>query len=218
MCERDWKRARSREQVEHRVNEILDAAARLFRSVPYDGVTLQMIAKEAGFTRSNLYRYFSTKEEIFLMLYLSDIRIWVQDVLESVGGNLSPDDFAAVWTEITCRHRRLLDLTPLLTLTLERNSSEELYKETKIAFGLAMEDLSAMISKALPGLDPEEIGEFLKFYQALVSGAWPMSRYTEMQSRILDELHMNRVKVDFPKLISDSLLAYIRGVIGESRE
>ncbi len=211
MCACDWQRARSREQVEHRTNEVLDAAARLFRSVPYDGVTLQMIAKEAGFTRSNLYRYFATKEEIFLFLYLADIRVWVKDVSESVGANLTPDAFAAVWTEITCRHRRLLELTPLLTLTLERNASEELYRDTKIAFADVLEVLTRVISKALPALEPNRIGEFIKFFQALVSGAWPMSKHTETQRRTLEELGMNSIVVDFPKLVSESIHAYVRG-------
>jgi len=60
----DWVRARSDEQIEQRINEIVDATARLYEENRFEDITFAMIAKEANFTRSNLYRYFQTKEEI----------------------------------------------------------------------------------------------------------------------------------------------------------
>ena len=59
-----WERARSEEQIEYRVNEILKATAKLYEEHRFEEITFVMIAKEAGFTRSNLYRYFKTKEDI----------------------------------------------------------------------------------------------------------------------------------------------------------
>ena len=213
MGENDWKRARSREQVEHRANEVLDAAARLFRNMPYDEVTLQKIAKEANFTRSNLYRYFATKEEIFLTLYLSDVREWVGEAQEAITGKLTPEEFADVSTEILFRHPRLLDLTPLLALTLERNASEELYRETKIALGGILEELTIAMRTALPSLTPERAVDFFHFYQSLISGAWPMARQSKACMRILNELGMEWMAVDFRKLVSGSVLAYLKGIL-----
>jgi AcrR family transcriptional regulator len=45
---------------------------------------MQMIAREAGFTRSNLYRYFTTREEIFLTLFTADFEICVQQFMSAV--------------------------------------------------------------------------------------------------------------------------------------
>ena len=66
MSKNNWIRARSKEQIEQRIEAILDAAGTVFQNVPYEKVTMLMIAKEAGSSRSNLYRYFKTREEIFL--------------------------------------------------------------------------------------------------------------------------------------------------------
>ena len=60
-----WVRARNEEQIEQRISEIVDATARLYESHRFEEITFAMIAKEADFTRSNLYRYFATKEDIF---------------------------------------------------------------------------------------------------------------------------------------------------------
>ena len=48
--------------------EIKKAASDLFDEVPYSEITLTTIAKRLSWTRANLYRYVSTKEEIFLDL------------------------------------------------------------------------------------------------------------------------------------------------------
>lgn len=44
--------------------DILEAAARAFARNGYQAVTMQEIAKEAGYTAASLYSYFSSKEEI----------------------------------------------------------------------------------------------------------------------------------------------------------
>jgi len=75
----NWQRARTREQITERAGSILAAAARLFETRKYEEVTLQNIAIEAGFTRSNVYRYFQTRQTIFLELYKYDLSVWVTD-------------------------------------------------------------------------------------------------------------------------------------------
>lgn len=44
--------------------DILEAAARAFAQNDFKAVTMQEIAKEAGYTAASLYSYFSSKEEI----------------------------------------------------------------------------------------------------------------------------------------------------------
>jgi len=44
---------------------ILENAFALFAESGYDGVTYQKIADRCGISRTSIYRYFRTKEEIF---------------------------------------------------------------------------------------------------------------------------------------------------------
>ena len=64
----DFIRARSPEQKEQRIAEIKEAADSLFRTRPYNEITLSTIAEQLSWTRANLYRYVSTKEEIYLQI------------------------------------------------------------------------------------------------------------------------------------------------------
>ena len=68
-----WKRARSDVQKAERVRELTDAAARLYEAEPIADSTIAEIAREAGWTRSNIYKYFATKEEVFLELLRLDV-------------------------------------------------------------------------------------------------------------------------------------------------
>jgi AcrR family transcriptional regulator len=50
----------------YRKQRIVDAAARLFSARPYAKVQMADVAREAGVAKPTLYRYFATKEELFL--------------------------------------------------------------------------------------------------------------------------------------------------------
>ena len=107
----NWVRARSDEQIEQRINEILEATARLYEENRFEEITFVMIADEAGFTRSNLYRYFQTKEDIFLELMKQDIAIWRADALESFAdGNFSLREVAEVSVDLILKHKRMVKL------------------------------------------------------------------------------------------------------------
>ena len=62
----EYIRARSDEHKEERMTQIKDATATLFESAPYAEITLTTIAEKLGWSRANLYKYVTTKEEIIL--------------------------------------------------------------------------------------------------------------------------------------------------------
>ena len=215
MGEKSWQRARSEDQIEERVNAILEAAAVLFRSEPYEKVSVLTIAKKAEFTRSNVYRYFSTKEEIFLALYMADLNAWGERISREFVRELGIEEFAETWVRILLDQRRLLDLSPLLASTLEKNSSEEVYRRTKLLFSEGSAAVTAAVAKALPSYDPEAIFDFLMMQQALAAGAWPMAQTTEMQKRVLEDLNLQRMCVDFPEFFRKAIVTFLRGLVSD---
>ena len=56
------------------------AADALFQEHPYHQITMGTIAKELGWSRSNLYKYAATQEEIFLALHSAKNRAWLEDL------------------------------------------------------------------------------------------------------------------------------------------
>ena len=59
-----FQRARRPEQKRQRRAAILAAAAELLASDGVDGVTLNRISHRVGLAKSNLYRYFDSREQI----------------------------------------------------------------------------------------------------------------------------------------------------------
>jgi TetR/AcrR family transcriptional regulator len=216
MNEISWQRARKDEQIEQRVQAILDAAGKVFQKEPYEKVTMQMIAMEAEFTRSNLYRYFKTREEIFLALFMSDADKWAHQVISAFTQKETPETFVKKWTEILCRQKRLLELSPLLSLSLEKNTSENIYRYTKLALSERMSEVVPALQKALPSLTAGQFFEFLLTHQALLAGAWPMTQYSEMQNKVLDEIVLPHFKIDFATFYEKAILMYLRGVISNT--
>ncbi|WP_231870349.1 MULTISPECIES: TetR/AcrR family transcriptional regulator [unclassified Marinomonas] len=62
-------KSENRRQKSERKEAIYQAAFTLFKEKGYEGVSFNGIAAQAGFTKSNMYRYFTSKEEVFLNVF-----------------------------------------------------------------------------------------------------------------------------------------------------
>ena len=58
----------SEELTQARKKEIINACAKLYETRNFKDITLKDIGAETSFTRTLIYYYFHTKEEIFLAL------------------------------------------------------------------------------------------------------------------------------------------------------
>ena len=58
----------SEEQAQARRDEIVNACAELYETMSFRDITLKEIGQRTSFTRTSIYNYFETREEIFLAL------------------------------------------------------------------------------------------------------------------------------------------------------
>src|SRR5664279_3322722 len=63
-----FQRARSPEQRESRRRAILDAAAAMMTEMPVADISLRELSRRVGLAKSNVLRYFESREEVFLEL------------------------------------------------------------------------------------------------------------------------------------------------------
>ena len=68
------RKERRKQERENRRNEIIDAAEQLFFSKGYEKTTMDDIVKKAEFSKSTLYTYFNSKEELFLLVHLRGLK------------------------------------------------------------------------------------------------------------------------------------------------
>lgn len=211
-----WQRARSEDQVEQRINQILESAALLFRTHNYQDVTITKIANQAGFTRSNIYRYFATREDIFMSLLIGESQIWLEDIKAGFTRPMDTDDFVRSWVKILEKNMLLVEMTPLLAPFLEQHCSPEIYIKMKKDMNSATHSIVQSIRRSLPDIDNDQAIELIRVNQALIAGLYPMTRRTKWQDETIVRLELPAMKFDFIDELTKALQIYVRGLYTNS--
>ena len=175
-----------------------------------------MIAKEASFTRSNIYRYYATKEEVFLDLLKEDLTEWVRVLRGWLDpGGLTVSEFAARWIDSLLEHRLMLRLLSILGTKLEAGSSVQALasfkRQMKVIHRSEIESLRA----AFPELTVQGAHSLILLRSSLVVGAFPAMQPTQKQ---LDAMAEAEVAFE-PEAYRDAMVggveAYLGSMIGE---
>ncbi|MEU3626343.1 TetR family transcriptional regulator [Amycolatopsis coloradensis] len=189
----DFLRARRPEQVEARRAAILGAARELLAERPVSQISLRELSDHVGLAKSNVLRYFDSREAIFLEVLDSIWLAW----LEELESELSiPDDakagyerevrVATVIATSISRQRLLCELISTMAAVLERNISVETARAFKTRAGERTERLAAVVCSQVP-LDAEAAGHFAKAVFILVAGLWPYANPSEAVATVLAE-------------------------------
>lgn len=209
-----WERARSDEQIEYRINEILEATARLYEAHRFEEITFVMISKEVGFTRSNLYRYFKTKEDIFLKLLAKDINAWRKYLQGNMPEKtLAPDEFALLWVQLMLAHPRLLQLFAILYTILEKNATLEALTDFKGSIQTELQTTIEMMVVYYPALTPEKANEFLQASLSLSIGIYPLLDMTEKQIEAMQTVGMTHSAEGYQMIWVNSVAALLKNVM-----
>lgn len=210
-----WERARTDEQKEQRIAEIISATERLYKNHSYEEITFVSIAKEANSSRSNLYTYFSTKEEIFLEFLKRDLIKWRADLVRSFGKKkkYSVKEFAELWVKILVKHKRLLELLSIMFSHLERNVSVESFMNFKFGTKSEMESVSDLLCSLFPKLTPEAAGRFIYLQMGSAVGLSQMTDYNAVQLEALKHPDLCHLKAEFNPLYSESVEYLMKGLL-----
>jgi len=212
----NWQRARTDEKKNERKEAIYEAAFALFKKKGFENVSFNGIASEAGFTKSNMYRYFSSKEEIFLNIFADLFEDWYEDCrqrLQKLKQNVEVDHFAETWVASYMSHPQFLDLTPLLFVSLENNSSyEQLLKFKQLSMNLLYQ-LAIEIGRVYPSIQGEKAFKFLTLSFAATANYWAAeSQQNEALNKIYQLDQFKELKPDFEKNLTESVEIIIRGL------
>jgi AcrR family transcriptional regulator len=212
----EWERARSEAQKEVRMTEIVEATARLYEMQRFEDINLSSISKEANFTRSNLYKYFNTKEEIFLEFIKRDITAWRAHVVEAYDRerSYSVKEFAEIWARILVTHQRFLRLHSILYTVLEKNVSVQNLVDFKRTLNDDFSALLNVICAALPACTTGKAAEFLRLQSAVASGLYAMTNTSDVQQEVLDMPEFEHFQLDFTVSFQDAVEYLLRGILG----
>ncbi|HDP80263.1 MAG TPA: TetR/AcrR family transcriptional regulator [Spirochaetes bacterium] len=72
---------------ENRKNLIINAAETVFTKLPFDKVTMRLIAKEAGITATAIYRYFTDKQCLYAEAYIRSNNRLLAKILKTMNAH-----------------------------------------------------------------------------------------------------------------------------------
>ncbi|MBQ9869657.1 MAG: TetR family transcriptional regulator [Ruminococcus sp.] len=181
----------SPELTASRREEIINACEKLYRTMSFKEITLKEIGSATSFTRTSIYNYFQTKEEIFLALMQREYEIWAAEIGEVCAHNdkMSPEDFADALAHSLENHEQLLKLLAMNHYDMEENSRPERLTDFKTAYGASLDAVRACLQKFFPSTDRES---FIFVFFPFLFGVYPYSVATQKQ---LDA--MQQAKISF---------------------
>ena len=179
--------AGSIERTNARKEEIINACEKLYQTMSFKDITLKEIGKETSFSRTSIYNYYQTKEEIFLALLKREYDSWItqlNDVTESKD-TMSDDEIADVLARTLDEHRQLLKIMSMNHYDLEENSRMEQLVEFKVSYGNALKAVMAMLAKFRKDMDIEKRQEFVYSFFPFMFGIYPYTVVTEKQKEAM---------------------------------
>jgi len=210
-----WERARTEEQKEQRIAEILDATARLYATQPFEKITLVSIAKAAKFTRSNLYKYFNSKEEIFFEFLKQDVICWRKDLVTTLSKKkrYTVGQFASAWLDVHHRHKRMQDLISILYDFLEKNASIERMVEFKRLANDEYTIITGLLCNLFSALSPQKAVKFLNMQLAASIGLYRMTNLSAEQKEVLAYPEFKHLKVDYTVYYQECVEYLLKGLL-----
>ena len=172
-----------------RKEEIIAACAELNETKSFREITIKEIGAATSFTRTSIYNYFETKEEIFLALLQKEYELWVaaMDEVMAEKAAMSRDDLAETLARTLTDRPRLLRLLSMNLYEMEANSRPERLAEFKVAYGASLNAVSRMAEKYVPEMDETARQQFLYAFFPFIYGIYPYTSVTEKQKTAMKQ-------------------------------
>ena len=179
----------SPELTASRKEEIVNACEKLYQTMSFKEITIKDIGAVTSFTRTSIYNYFQTKEEIFLALMQREYELWAEEMNELAKENetMNTEEFSSALAHSLEKHEQLLKLLAMNHYDMEENSRPERLTEFKVAYGASLDAVRVCVRKFFPETDCES---FIFVFFPFLFGVYPYSVATQKQLDAMREAKM----------------------------
>ncbi|MFE2049607.1 TetR/AcrR family transcriptional regulator [Streptomyces sp. NPDC059459] len=217
----NFQRARSEEQRETRRQAILDVTAAMLEEMPVGEISLNELSRRVGLAKSNVLRYFESREAILLELLDRAWRQWVADLPALVHANVDQDApvsrraerFAAAVADSLAPRRVLCDLLSAQAGVLEHNVSPQAAARYKRAAVANVADIAALTHQHLPELG-DRAPQLTAAMIMAVGAVWTHARPAPaMLAAYEADPSLTAFKLDFVTALREMLATLIVGTV-----
>ena len=204
----------SEELTNARKAEIINACAKLYDTKNFKEITLKEIGEKTSFTRTSIYNYFQTKEEIFLALLQQEYEKWIVDLNEMLHNNktMSAEQFADSLARSLEKRERLLKLMSMNHYDMEANSRMENLIAFKTVYGNSMRTVTSCLQKFFPRMTSGDIQEFIYAFFPFLFGVYPYTVVTDKQKEAMEKANANYVFLSIYEITKSIVRKLLQGM------
>ena len=185
----------SEELTAARKEEIITACAELYKAMSFKDITIKEIGKATSLTRTSIYNYFQTKEEIFLALLQREYELWNGRLKEIRAGHeeMNGEEFADALAHSLEERENLLKIMSMNHYDMEENSRIEHLIEFKVVYGQSLAEVRNCLDKFFPEMTVQDKQDFIFSFFPFMFGIYPYTVVTEKQREAMTQAKVNYV-------------------------
>ena len=203
----------SKELTASRKEKIITACEELYKTMSFKEITIKEIGNATSFTRTSIYNYFQTKEEIFLALLQREYERW-SDSLQKIydeNESITRLKFASELAHSLEERMNMLKLLSMNLYDIEEHSRMERLVEFKKAYGRSISSVKRCLDKFFTDMSAQDKQEFVFSFFPFIFGIYPYTVVTEKQREAMEIACVEYVYMS----VYDITYAEVKRLLGE---
>ena len=197
---------------------ILDAGRAMLAEKSVSDISLRELSDRVGLAKSNVLRYFDSREAIFLELLDAECQSWLTRLDNALGkpqpgksGHANEIRVATAIADTLADAPLLCELLAAMAGVLERNISADCARDFKARAVGNIEALARLVARHLPRLAPDGVALFAEGALMLAAGMYPFSIPTEPVRQAMTEMGMSDPRQRFTDGLREGLVSWLVG-------
>jgi AcrR family transcriptional regulator len=217
-----FQRARSEEQRTQRRRMILDTAAAMLADMPVAQVSLNELSRRVGLAKSNVLRYFESREAVLLELLDAMSREWLDQLDDTLVTAIDPaatparrgDQLAAALATSLAQRPVLCDLVGAQAAVLEHNVSPEVAARFKRAAIANVTILAGLVRRHVGELGEHGAERFAAAAVMVTGAVWTYAcPSTAMLAAYEADPSLAALRLDFTATLREVFEVLITGLL-----
>jgi AcrR family transcriptional regulator len=208
-----FQRARSDEQRQVRREAILGTAAAMVAEMPVADLSLNELSRRVGLAKSNVLRYFESREAILLELLDAAWKQWLDRLDQALPYTDDPERVAAIITETVAGDHLFGALISVSSAVLERNVSTEVARRYKLSAIGNTNTFADLLHDRLPQLSIEAATYFAAGVLVSITALYPMTQPSEAMLCVYEDPEMAVLRLDLATALREMLATLLAGCL-----
>ncbi len=192
-----YQRARSKEQIRERKDEIAAIALDIYDREGYSAVTFSAIARQSHLTRPAIYGYFRKTDDILVYALSKDFQAINADLAAQLAAcsALDAEGFTEILHAVLMAHPRMLKMVSLHYAVMENGASDAALKAYKSDILKTIALLDAFIDRFFAPITPQKRLDFKFMFFSFVLSVYVL---THPSAKQMQAIKSNDPAFEFP--------------------